>query len=214
MTPSVFFFYRQYRKQILFLSALLIGTLSVLVLFRAFTFAQSLIDPAVGKESEILLNQVRIFQEKIDAKQTETKAIEPKYGSLIESVFPSEVTTEKMVSWMNQLVGAAGPDIVLTNIVFQRERIEKKEDYTIYPVKATFKLSRDALARLSDILAHSGTLTQEKSGIIINGERIFLPLIQIQKTTLLSDFTTQYDQSGTKLKTSIPVEFELLLYGA
>jgi hypothetical protein len=180
---------------------------------RTFFLFQTLVDADLTKRLENLNAQLISLEKDISLKQQELLEQKHTYDMLLASVFPSSLSSGYIAQVLDKIVLAVAQDITLTSIMYQEEKIEKNGPYSIYPVEATFMLSKDALDKILTLLSHAGSLDENVNKITFpTGERMMLPLITLEHITIEGDMGDQYDASGNKLNNQITAKLLLHFY--
>jgi hypothetical protein len=180
---------------------------------RTFFLFQTLVDADLTKRLENLNTQLISLETDISLQQQKLLEQKHTYDMLLSSVLPSSLSSGYVAQILDKIVLAVSQDITLTGMVNQEDKIEKNGPYSIYPVEATFMLSKDALDKLLTLLSHAGSLDENVNKITLpTGESMMLPLITLEHITIEGDMGDQYDASGNKLKNQITAKLLLHFY--
>ena len=186
---------------------------TVMIGSRTFLFVQTLVDANLTFRLETLASNQVSLEKDISLKQQELLEKKKEYDTVLSSVLPPSISTGYIPQILDKIGLAVAQDITLTGIVNQEEKTEKNGPYSVYPVEATFVLSKDALSKLLTILSQAGNLDKKINSLMLpTGEVIILPLITLEHITIEGDMGDQYDASGNKLKNQITAKLLLHFY--
>lgn len=200
------------RKKLLQIGAVVLVLVNMILFYRFVVLFKSLHDPLLEDQSEHFQTTFVNLQNTLAEKSKEQAFVTGQYDGVINQVFPDQLSSDTIVTILNQIVHSVQDGIVLMSVNFEKDAVQKTEAYTVYPVKATFKLSRQNMESLLHLLAVSGTFTDISNATESSG-RVFLPLIRVQQVVLQGDLARRYDSFGNEVRIAVPVTFAMEIYG-
>jgi hypothetical protein len=206
-----YFWDKQHKYQWIIFSLLLI--LLLLTVNHNGTIVKNIFDPATEDHIKSLQNEISTLSSQIEEKQQEYTEKKKGYDQVYNQVLPLTMASDVANQIIDKLVLTIAHDITLTSVIYLDNAIQNKENYAVYPVEATFHISKDSLSKLLVLLSQAGAMDTKKNNVLLpSGDTMTLPLITLEKIFIKGDMGDQYDEGGAKINNLVTAKLLLHFY--